>query len=137
MSEDETAFAMLSGIVGRLYLSGFLHRLGDAQRALVDEAVVVHKRWREFIASSTPAWPLGLPAWDDTALALRLNGPSGALLAVWSRHHGADILLPGIESLTQLYPRAATPWAATATAAAGTRLSLPDGIAARLFAVGV
>ena len=132
MTAAETAYAMLAGISGRLYLSGFLHRLDEDQRALVAEAVEVHKRWRDAIATAVPAWPLGLPAWTDTAIVLRLDTPRGALLAVWSRAHGADILLPGVEALEQLYPAAAPHWETTAEPG-GTRLRLPATFDGRLY----
>ncbi|MDP9793019.1 alpha-galactosidase [Catenuloplanes nepalensis] len=128
MTGAETAFAMLAGITGRLYLSGFLHRLRPEQRALVHEAVELHKRWRRSIAESVPSWPLGLPGWSDSAVALRLDGPDGALLAVWSRGHDAEIRVAG--QLVQLYPVSAPAWPTEPGL-----LHLPAGYDARLFLV--
>lgn len=134
MTPAETAFAMLGGITGRLYLSGFLHRLDPDRRALVAEAVRVHQRWRAAIAEAAPAWPLGLPGWTDTAIVLRLDTPDGALLAVWSRAHDAEILLPGVAAAQQLYPAGAPPWPAI-PGSDGLRLRLPGVVDARLFLV--
>jgi alpha-galactosidase len=85
MSDEETAFSMVAGIVGRLYLSGFLHDLRPEQTELVARAVDLHKHIRAQIAASFPEWPLGLPAWDDDVMALTLTRGSDRLLAVWSR----------------------------------------------------
>ncbi|MEU4243915.1 glycoside hydrolase family 36 protein [Actinoplanes sp. NPDC026619] len=126
----ETAFAMLGGIAGRLYLSGFLHRLDENRRALVAEGVRVHRRWRTTIAEAAPSWPLGLPGRADTALALRLDN----LLAVWSRGHDAEVLLPGVTALEQLYPAAAPSWPAT-PGPDGLWLRLPGTVDARLYLI--
>jgi len=103
MSEEETAFALVTGLSGRLYLSGFLDRLSDAQRAQVSAAVSVHKDLRDELRTAVPFWPLGLPAWDDERICLGLRGAARTIVFVWDRADGvSEIRLPG--TLVQEYP---------------------------------
>lgn len=142
MTDDETAFALVNGLVGRLMLSGFLAELRPAQRELVHEAVAVQKQWRERLATSTPRWPLGLPAWSDDVIALALradehgDGQPDTLLAVWSRGAARRIRLPGLApaAVTTAFPAAHDVWPTTLE---GDDLivDVPAGHSARLFAV--
>jgi alpha-galactosidase len=136
MSVEETAFAMTAGVMGRLYLSGFLGGLSDERFALVREAIALHKDWRHRIAEAHPVWPLGLPGWDDDVIALQLDAGSESLLALWSRGAATEITLPGLRGRTveQLYPVALPEW--TIRTADGVPLvEVPAGAAARIFAV--
>ncbi|WP_199042055.1 glycoside hydrolase family 36 protein [Glycomyces salinus] len=134
MSEEETAFAMVAGVMGRLYLSGFLYELGAEQRALVHEAVALHKDWRGRIAASHPAWPLGLPGWDDDVIALAFETEGETLLAVWSRGEATEVPLPGLRGreLEQRYPAALPEWE-VADADGVPTVRVPAGPAARIF----
>lgn len=77
--DDETAvFTLASGILGRLYLSGFIDRMNDARLALVRDAVALHRavldgqRTQDLV----PWWPAGLPRFTDDWLAVGLRpGP--------------------------------------------------------------
>jgi alpha-galactosidase len=134
MSLEETAFAMTAGVTGRIYLSGFLNELGDEQSALVREAIALHKDGRHRIAQSHPAWPLGLPGWEDDVIALQLDTEAESLLAVWSRGAAAELALPGLQgrTLEQVYPVALPAW--TIHASEGTPIiDVPSGPAARIF----
>jgi alpha-galactosidase len=136
MSSEETAFAMTAGVMGRIYLSGFLNELGAEQSALVREAIALHKDWRHRIASSHPVWPLGLPGWGDEVIALQLDTGSESLLALWSRGESAEVALPGLRGrdLKQAYPAALPEW--TIRTDGDTRVvELPKGPAARIFTV--
>lgn len=43
--DDETAvFTLATGILGRLYLSGFIDRMDEHRLALVRDAVALHRR---------------------------------------------------------------------------------------------
>ncbi|MER5227399.1 hypothetical protein [Streptomyces flaveus] len=64
---------MTSALLGRIHLSGLLPELAPDALALVHEAVAVHKAIRGDLATAVPAWPLGLPGWDDPWLALALH----------------------------------------------------------------
>ncbi|CAM5293181.1 alpha-galactosidase [Streptomyces canus] len=103
-SLDEVAFTMANALLGRIHLSGLLPDLPPEARALVHEAVTVYKAVRTDLAQAVPAWPLGLPAWDDEWLALALRTPATTYLTVWRR--------PGAETtatlpLSHLHGRAA------------------------------
>lgn len=77
--DDETAvFTLASGILGRLYLSGFIDRMDDARLALVRDAVALHRtvldgqRTQDLV----PWWPAGLPRFTDDWLTVGLRpGP--------------------------------------------------------------
>ncbi|MDN3241561.1 glycoside hydrolase family 36 protein [Glycomyces tritici] len=136
MSLEETAFAMTAGVVGRIYLSGFLNELSAEQSALVREAVMLHKDWRHRIAEAVPTWPLGLPRWEDEVVALQLDAGPQSLLAVWSRGGAAEIALPELEGRTvaQVYPAALPQWTIR-TGDGAPVLEVPAGPAARIFAI--
>ncbi len=85
MDDEQTAYVCSLGLLGRLYLSGFLDRLRPAQRELVAEAVTTYKTIRTTIPKRVPIWPCGLPDWDDPWLALGLAGERDTLLTVFRR----------------------------------------------------
>lgn len=142
MTDAETVFALVNGLVGRLMLSGFLADLRPSQRDLVHEAVSVQKQWRDRLATSTPLWPLGLPGWSDEIIALALRADEhgdeqpDTLLAVWSRGEARRIRLPGLApaAVTTVFPVARDDWPATVE---GDDLivDVPAGHSARIFAV--
>ncbi|THV29559.1 glycoside hydrolase family 36 protein [Glycomyces paridis] len=137
MTLEETAFAMASGVMGRMYLSGFLHDLGEEQSALVREAVVLHRERRGDIASSVPVWPLGLPGWDDDVVALLLDAGPGGLLAVWSRGDAAELALPGLagREVRQVYPAGLPTWTVRDRDGVPV-IDVPPGLRARIFQIG-
>ncbi|QNP75307.1 alpha-galactosidase [Streptomyces roseirectus] len=93
-SPDEVAFTMANSLLGRIHLSGLLPELGPEAGALVHEAVAVYKSIRADLPHAVPAWPLGLPAWDDPWLALALRTPATTYVTVWRR--------PGTEATVSL-----------------------------------
>ncbi len=140
MSLEETAATLQAGLLGRLYLSGYLHRLSAEQQALVHRAVAVHKELRSMINSAAPSWPLGLPGWDEPQVALRLTGPDASLITVW--HRGAEpaelnlpLAGPAVTALELIFPSDLDAWAAELIDD-GRSLRLTTGpgpIAARTF----
>lgn len=136
MSVEETAFAMTAGVMGRLYLSGFLGELDAGRFALVREAVALHSDWRHRIAKAHPVWPLGLPGWEDEVIALQLDAGSESLLALWSRGGEAEITLPGLRGRTveQVYPVTLPQWKIRTDEDLPV-IKVPAGPAARIFAV--
>ncbi|HEY0240213.1 MAG TPA: glycoside hydrolase family 36 protein [Friedmanniella sp.] len=126
MDPEQTAFTMVTGLSGRLYLSGFLHELPDEQRLLAHDAVAVSKALRDQVAGSSPGWPLGLPQWYDDACALTLSTPGSTLLYVWHRGAAdAELVLrldPSVRAaqLVERYPRRLHAWGVD---------DRPDGIA--------
>ena len=95
MDDELIAFTLCTGLLGRLYLSGRLDAMTPAQRALVAEAVTVHKGLRADIARSSPGWPLGLPGWTDGWVALALRTAARTHLTAWRRPGAAGaVALP-------------------------------------------
>ncbi|MFC4011351.1 glycoside hydrolase family 36 protein [Nonomuraea purpurea] len=89
MSDEQVAYALCTGLLGRLYLSGRLDRMRPEQLGRVREAVRVHRELRADLARATPVWPLGLPGWDDAWLALGLRTEAHTYLGVWRREEAA------------------------------------------------
>lgn len=132
MSGERAAFTLASGVLGRLYLSGFVDRMDDARLALVREAVAVHREVLGDIEDLVPFWPLGLPAWDDGWLALGLRPAPGCTgdvwITVWRRHGAAsaELELPGDAGhgvVEQVFPQAVDGWSVDAPTATGLRLT--------------
>ncbi|MGW0801535.1 glycoside hydrolase family 36 protein [Nonomuraea sp. NPDC002799] len=117
MTDEEIAFTMSTGILGRLYLSGNLNRMNDAQLDLVREGVRLHQGLRPGLLGATPCWPLGLPGWDDPWLALGLRAGESTHVGIWRRPGAADntvLSLPHLSgrdlSVEIAYPAAAGGW---------------------------
>jgi alpha-galactosidase len=120
LTPEEAAFTLVTGLAGRLYLSGRLDGMSAPQRRRVCDAVETYRQIRDDLARSTPTWPHGLPAWDDTwlSLALRTPGAGGdTYLAVWRRGGAAsttlrlDHLRGRAIAVDVLFPRDLPGWA--------------------------
>ncbi|AUG81804.1 alpha-galactosidase [Kitasatospora sp. MMS16-BH015] len=140
-SLDETAFTMANALLGRIHLSGRLTELSAAQRELVHEAVAVHKSLRADLPHALPAWPLGLPGWEDPWIALALHTPETTYVTAWRRGGPAvaELSLPHLAGaqvrVEQLYPaadRAATAWHPDSAELALTLPAAPSAILLRL-----
>jgi alpha-galactosidase len=142
MSEEEIAFTMVTGLSGRMYLSGFLDRMSPEQFHLVREATALFKQFRGEIAQAVPSWPLGLPDWYAESIALVLTAPERKLLYVWHRGGGgAEIALQlgralDPAHLVERYPCHLPAWQVT-DGPAGSVLLAPGlaGPTARLYEV--
>jgi alpha-galactosidase len=142
MSDEEIAFTMVTGLSGRLYLSGFLDGMAPEQLQLVSEATALFKQIRGDIAQAVPSWPLGLPDWFADSVALTLTAPKRSLVYVWHRGgEDAEIALrlgPGVraEHLLECYPRHLNAWEVT-DADADTVLVAPGltGPSARVYQI--
>jgi alpha-galactosidase len=139
-SLDEVAFTMAGALLGRIHLSGLLPDLRPEARALVHEAVTVYKAIRADLPQAVPAWPLGLPAWDDPWLALALRTPAATYLTVWRRPGSeSTISLPlrhlrgSAARVDVLYPTASQAVAAWNPDAADLTLTLPTAPSAVLL----
>ena len=84
-TDDEIAFTLCSAMLGRVHLSGHLDQMSRQQRDLVVAAVRVYKDIRADLAVAVPFWPLGLPRWTDSWIALGLRAPGVSYLTVWHR----------------------------------------------------
>lgn len=141
MTDAETAFTLVTGLSGRLYLSGFLGELRPEQQALVAEAVTLHKTLRGGLAESDPFWPLGLPTWDAEVVCLGLRAHEQSLLFVWDRsEEPGSFTIPGVREGETLFPANA---AAGDSAGAwtiengddGIRIETPSGLGARVLRI--
>ncbi|MFF7952586.1 alpha-galactosidase [Streptomyces griseorubiginosus] len=138
-SPDEVAFTMVNALLGRIHLSGLPGDLRPEARALVHEAVATYKTIRADLAQAVPAWPLGLPAWDDEWLALALHTPATTYVSAWRRpgaEAGTTLALPHLHGRTPrvevLYPAASPADARWNPDAADLTLTLPTAPSAVL-----
>lgn len=88
MGDEEIAYTMVTGLSGRLYMSGFLNEMTADQLRLVHDAATLFKKIRGDIAKAIPSWPMGLPDWYADHFALTLTSPDRTLVYVW--HRGGD-----------------------------------------------
>ncbi|KAF4408327.1 alpha-galactosidase [Streptomyces lycii] len=119
MTEEEAAFTLATGVLGRLCLAGRLDLMAPARLALVREAVAAHKGLLPRIAESLPWWPLGLAGTPGPWVAQGLRSPDGSesWLTLWHRP-GADTELEvpvrqlrGAEAVAEvLFPAGAPEW---------------------------
>lgn len=142
MSPEQIAYTMVTGLRGRLYLSGFLNQMEPDQLSLVGNACRVFKAVRADIAHSVPGSPAGLPEWFGSSQVLRLTSPHRSLLCVWHRGDAtAEIDLDlgdGItaERLIEIYPNTLHTWDTTDAGPGVVRLRPGTaGPSARLFEI--
>ena len=142
MTQEEAAFCLATGLLGRFYVSGHLGRMDEAGLALVAEAVAVAKELRAEVTASMPFWPLGVPAWEGEWTALGLAADGGALLTVWNREPGApdaELRLPAFAGaplgVTTIFPQSLPEWPHHWDAETGTlRIANPsEEVGARVF----
>ena len=127
MSAEESAFTLVAGITGRLYLSGHLDKMDDVQLGLVADAVAVHRELLPHNATATPSWPLGIDhrgPWQ----AFALHTDQAVVVTAWRLPGAAasvDLPLPALRGsdlrCDTLFPTAdgTGEWTATWDAAAG------------------
>lgn len=126
MDAEESAFCLVTGLLGRFYVSGHLNRMDAAQRERVADAIAVAKTLREEIGASHPHWPLGLPRWDDPWIALGLRGDRGDLVSVWHRgdQDAVSLSFPHLVGddveVTAVFPRDLPAWHTEWDATTGT-----------------
>ena len=73
MDDETAAFTLSAGILGRLYLSGFINRMDDQRLELVRDAMALH---REVLAEQhnlVPWWPYELPDFNGPWIAYGLR----------------------------------------------------------------
>ncbi len=127
MSDDLFTLSLVNGVLGRMYLSGYLSSMSGAQREVVGSAIAAHRQVLEIIDAALPVWPLGLPGWEDTWIALGLRAASGDLyLSVWAlpgAPSAVSLPLPGwaghAVTVEPLFPTELGAWAVSWDAAAG------------------
>ncbi|QNE35438.1 glycoside hydrolase family 36 protein [Leifsonia shinshuensis] len=136
MNDEETIFTLVSGLAGRLYLSGFLNELRPSQIGLVHSAVAFAKNRASWLQTTIPRWPLGLPDWDSPVVTLELDGDDDELLFVWNRDaEEQPIVIPGTSHLKCVFPADgdnAQQWATGKTDAGDLVLKAPS-MSARVY----
>ncbi len=85
LGPEQNAFTLCGALLGRIHLSGHIDQMTPGQQALVAEAVGVYKAIRADLAGAVPFWPLGLPRWADSWVALGLRTGDRNYLLVWRR----------------------------------------------------
>lgn len=83
MSDEEAVFALASGVLGRLYLSGFINRMNPARLALVQDAIALHRCILEEQGHLVPWWPDHLPDFNGPWLAYGLRHDHTIAQAMW------------------------------------------------------
>ncbi len=145
MDAEDVTFCLVTGLLGRFFLSGHLDRMDATRLALVTESVAIAKRLRTDIARSVPRWPLGLPGWADAWVALGLAVPGRTYLSLWNRdpEAGPVSLDPAVlavgagTTIRTLFPAQLPEWSAVPerngltvtnpTGRAGARLLVLEG----------
>ncbi|MGW3607122.1 glycoside hydrolase family 36 protein [Micromonospora sp. NPDC005161] len=90
MTDEEIVFTIVTGLSGRLYLSGDLAAMSDRQLDLVAKGVQLAQQWDDELGGAVPLWPLGLPAWDDAWVAVGRSTATETRVAVWWRGGDGD-----------------------------------------------
>ncbi|MFB7250061.1 glycoside hydrolase family 36 protein [Microbacterium sp. NPDC056234] len=87
MSTEARTFALVNGVLGRMYLSGYLNRMTPVEVDDVRAAVTAQKTVLAGIRDRHPVWPLGLPAWGADWVSLGLHDVTAAqaYVSVWRR----------------------------------------------------
>lgn len=139
-SDELNAFTMVNSLLGRVYLSGRLDCLSPSQLSLVIEGLQAYKIIRQHLVTAHAIWPLGLPHWHDSWIALGLETNDGLYLAVWRRGGGSrkEILLPRLAGSAKvqvnvLYPKRLPTQAIWKEAESSLELELSETTCARLF----
>jgi alpha-galactosidase len=141
MNRELVGFCLVTSLLGRYYVSGFLNRMDQEEVQLVHEAIAVAKELRSEIPEAFPSWPSGLPKWDDPWISLALRLPDSTLLSVW-RRGGPDhftMRLPAYAgcdlTVTTVFPERLDAWDVTWSASEGLLevKGTPDQVSARTF----
>jgi Melibiase len=136
MSDELLVLSLVNGILGRMYLSGYLNRMSAPQLALIKDAVAAQREVLGSIEASHPVWPLGLPRWEDPWVALGLATPEALHLTVWRLPGAGDsrvLALPAFRGreirVDPVFPRDSGSWAWTWDAGEGALTVTPNSAA--------
>jgi len=117
MNDEESAFCLVTGLLGRFYVSGHLNRMTEVQRERVAEAIAIAKSLRHDISSALPYWPAGLPTWSGDWTALGLTSAASDLVSLWRRGASGsrDFSLPHLAGtdvvVETVFPKDLPEWA--------------------------
>lgn len=82
---EETAFNMVNGILGRMYLAGRPDLMEESCLRLVREAVEINLSLKDVISRGKPFWPSGAALNDDKHICYGLKYGDEIYLSVWCR----------------------------------------------------
>lgn len=89
MTDEEAAFCLVTSMLGRYFVSGYLNTMGPDRLGLVRDAVDTARSLRPDLVRSVPVWPTGLPGWDDRWVSLALVADDRTHVSAWDRHEDA------------------------------------------------
>ena len=133
MNEEEVAFCLVTGLLGRFYVSGHLNEMTEAHRRMVAEAIAVAKTLRGSIANGHAHWPAGLPGWTDSWVALGLTASGEDLVSVWHRGGASrtELAFPHLAgrdvTVATVFPAGLPEWKTAWDAATGTLTVQAEG----------
>jgi alpha-galactosidase len=135
MSPESINYCLVTGLVGRFYLSGRLDLMSSQQLSWVSQALDFARRFGPDLVSAVPFWPIGIPRWEDPWVALGLATDRGRLIAVWNRDPAVESPELPVQALQQVFPDHLPGWRIEPTDDRKTlRIANPTGEAgARLF----
>lgn len=143
--DEQVAFTFVTGLSGRLYMSGHPNTLGASQLALVKEAAELYPEIIRHHAQALPSWPLGLPEWESPQVALSSDLDNTSYVFVWNRDADAttkiQLALPRFQGdavdVSIVFPTQLTSWQMTWDSASGQLEIDLDGVgeAARVIRI--
>ncbi|PEL13701.1 glycoside hydrolase family 36 protein [Bacillus sp. AFS017336] len=93
--EEEVIFNMVNSLLLRIHQSGHLAEISPERFLLVKEAIEYYKTIRQYIATSTPYWPTGLPNLGDSWMSFALRKGNKNFIAVWRQDSSEEkIFIP-------------------------------------------
>lgn len=109
MNDETAVFTLATGILGRLYVSGFINRMDEARLGLVSDAISLHRFILAEQERLVPWWPIGLPNFNDDWLITGLqpmDGASTSYMTVWRRKGDdfIDVAIPESKKIRQIFP---------------------------------
>ena len=78
MNDETAVFTLATGVMGRLYLSGFIDRMTEPRLSLVRDAIALHRRILAEQSALVPFWPAGLPGFNAEWLTSGLRHTEAA-----------------------------------------------------------
>jgi len=144
MTEEESAFCLVTSLLGRYFLSGYLNRMDEEQLDLVREAVSAARSLRPELVDAVPSWPTGLPGWEDRFVSAALSTDRVTLVSVWDRGDADGeqaLALPALRGrevdVDVVFPRRLARWSTRWDAEASTlTVRSPAGsVGARTFSL--
>ena len=88
-----TAYNMVNGLMGLMYLSGHIDCADEFNKKLIRDGVDLYKKYRKYMPSSVPVYPTGTFDMDDNGVNTLglLDKARGVLsLAVWNNSENAQ-----------------------------------------------